>query len=82
MVNFHDPAQVAGDFCAYPSPYDSGTVQSIESVGFITVAVVELWHIVDGLYMCVLHGTSHANIQVLHGLTVHFYLQLGVRHQH
>jgi hypothetical protein len=77
MVNIYDRAQgaeSAEDFCVYPSPYDSGTVQPIESVGFITVVAVKLRHVADGLYMCVLHGTSHANLQVLHGLTVHFYL--------
>jgi hypothetical protein len=53
MVTFHDPAIIALDFCAYIFASNPGTVQSDELVCLFTVAVVKLWHTVNGLYMCV-----------------------------
>jgi hypothetical protein len=54
MVNFQDPAKVAHDFCAcHMLCHLAHEHDPNELTDLFTVAVVKLWHTVDGLYMWV-----------------------------
>jgi hypothetical protein len=46
MANFHDPAKATRDFCALAHEHEARGL-----IDLLTVALVKLWHTVDGLYM-------------------------------
>jgi hypothetical protein len=51
MVNFKDPATIAQDYGAYAISLGSGTSGPIYQLIASTVAVVKLWHFMDGVLM-------------------------------
>jgi len=53
MVNYHDPVTIAREFGTCPFPSASELCSPIKPSVFPTVALVKLWHVVDGIYMCV-----------------------------
>ena len=53
MVNYSDPVTIAQEFGACPFPSRSRSRRSTNSSVISTVALVKLWHVVDGIFMCV-----------------------------
>src|SRR5579863_6078357 len=53
MTNFHNPAKVEHDFCAYPSPSGSQNMKPSDLIWFLIVTLVKFWHMLFGLYMWV-----------------------------
>jgi hypothetical protein len=52
MVNFHDPAVIEKDFCAYAcdfQPYSAA--QKTHEILLLTAVLIKLWHILIGLYV-------------------------------
>jgi hypothetical protein len=49
MVNFHNPVTIIREFGAYALLSGSGDLPSL----FSTAATVNIWHTVDGIFMCV-----------------------------
>jgi hypothetical protein len=61
MVNFHDPAVVAKDNCAYGFTPVSGGRDLIDWI-FLKVALLKFWHVVDGIFLCVTNFLLLQNI--------------------
>jgi hypothetical protein len=51
MVNFRDPAVVAKDNCAYGFLQPSLEVATLLIGFFFKVALLKLWHVVDGIFL-------------------------------
>ncbi|KAF8259727.1 hypothetical protein EI94DRAFT_997547 [Lactarius quietus] len=51
MVDFHNPVVIEKDFCAYTS-WHSSTVSMVYPLNTsLAVAVVKLWHVLDGIFI-------------------------------
>jgi hypothetical protein len=70
MVNYHDPATIAQEFGACPFPSRSSSCSPTKSLIFSTAALVKLWHVVDGIYMCVSLSYRASRQALLDYLTV------------
>ena len=53
MVDYHNPVTIAQEFSAYAFPSGAGTCSPINRSVFLTEKILNLWHLVDGVFMYV-----------------------------